>query len=323
MADILPEISIRLIRITIPVIIIVSMVGNTLNIAVLGRYKMRKHACCFYFIALSTNNLIYSCTILVISLLVDGYQIGLTTFPLVFCKLVTYFGTLLSALSPSFIILASIDRWCSSSSNVERRKFSNIRTAKYLILVITIFFSLLFIISFAMASVNTKDAVVCRIRGHGIFVDAYNIFIFILFSCLIPSLMLAFGCMTIFNVQRHRRIATISSYFHRTESQLFRMLLLQVGVQLLLILPICAFGLLLAFPSIYKPTSSFTAMFFICRVIFHVSYTTPFFLYILSSRTYRNEFTALLKKISLCYRENRTHHLRLMRTISRRHESRL
>ncbi|CAF2778908.1 unnamed protein product [Rotaria sp. Silwood2] len=256
------------------------------------------------------NNLIYSSTILIVSLLGDGYQIKLSSRSLISCKLVTYFGTLLSALSPSFIVFASIDRWCASSSSIQRRNFSNVRTAKWLIFIIIIFFSFLFIISLVTAGINANDTLGCRTRGDVVFVQAYGIFQFILFSCLAPILMLVFGCMTIYNVQLQQMVTLILSSNRRTETQLARMLLVQVGVQILLNLPLCAVGLLLSFPSIYQPTASFYSIYFICRVIFHISYATPFFLYFLSARMFRKELTELIFKSLPWQNHNRVHVIR-------------
>ncbi|CAF2322646.1 unnamed protein product [Rotaria sp. Silwood2] len=277
MADLLRHISLQLIKIGVPIIVCISIMGNTLNIAVLCRYKMRKQACSLYFITLSIINLIYSPTILVVSLLSDGYQIKLNIRSLIACNLITYFGTLLSALSLYFIVFASINRWCASSSNTQRRNLSNVRTTKWLIFMIIIFFSLLFIISLVTTGLNTDNTTNCGIQGNEVFVQVYSIFQFILFSCLPSFLMLLFGCMTIYNIQPYRRMALTLSNNRRTENQLIRMLLVQVGVQLLLILPLSAVNLLLSFPNIYQPTANFYSCYFICRVIFHMSIATPFF----------------------------------------------
>ena len=307
MTDLLREISLQLIRIGLPIIVFVSFIGNSLNIAVLGRYKMRKHACSLYFIALSITNLIYLNTILVISLLNDGYKINLSIQSLILCKLITYFSTLLSTLSPYFIVLASIDRWCASSSSAKRRRCSNVRTAKWSIFIVVLFFSILFLISLIMTDLNINNSVGCHIRGSAIFIQVYTIFQFILFACLAPLLMLVFGCMTIYNVQQHHMMIVTSSYDRRTESQLIRMLLVQVGVQLLLILPLCLVGLILSISNIYRLTSNFYSIFYVCRVIFHISYATPFFLYILSAQTFRKEFIDLILKISPCHNHHRVH----------------
>ncbi|CAF4432908.1 unnamed protein product, partial [Rotaria magnacalcarata] len=130
---------------------------------------MRKHACTLYFIALSLNNLLYSTTILVVGLLDDGYQIRIRIRSALSSKLVTYFGTVLSILSAAFLVLTSIDRWWMS---LERRVFTNVRTAKQLIFVITISFSILFIISFIAADLYNSDIVGCRIQGSSAFVQA-------------------------------------------------------------------------------------------------------------------------------------------------------
>lgn len=306
MSDLLSKISLQLTRVGLPLIICASLIGNGFNIAILGQHQMRKHACSLYFIALSINNLIYSSSILILSLMGDGYQIRISSSSTVSCKLITYFGTVFSGLAQFFIVLASIDRWCASSSIVQRRNVSNVRTAKFLIFIITLFISCLFIISLVTSDISSNDALGCRVRGDPIFVQVYGIFQFIVFSCLAPLLMLIFGCMTIFNIKQHRNIVLAQTPHRRTEAQLIRMLLVQVGVQLVLVLPLCVVGLLLSFPGIYQPTPSFYSIFFICRVIFQMSYATPFFLYILSARVFRKQFIDLIFKIFRCLPWHRT-----------------
>jgi hypothetical protein len=122
-----------------------------------------------------------------------------------------------------------------------------------------------------------------------------------------PVLMLLFGSMTIYNVQQQRMVAIALSHNRRTETQLVRMLLVQVAVQIVLILPLCAVDLLLSFPSIYKPTLSLYSIFYICQDIFQISYATPFFLYILTARTFREELIELFFKIFPCRNRNRVH----------------
>ncbi|CAF5131702.1 unnamed protein product, partial [Rotaria sp. Silwood1] len=89
-----------------------------------------------------------------------------------------------------------------------------------------------------MADIDTNDTIGCRIRGNTLFVKVYSTFQFILYSCLAPLLMLIFGCMTICNIKQYHMMTLTSTNYRRTENQLFRMLLVQVGVQILLTLPI-------------------------------------------------------------------------------------
>ncbi|CAF3575457.1 unnamed protein product [Rotaria socialis] len=304
MTNLLGQINMYFSKVGLPLIVFISVIGNTLSIILLGRYNMRKHACTLYFIALSLNNLLYSTTVLVVSLLGDGYQIRISIRSSLSCKLVTYFGTVLSILSAAFLVLASIDRWWMS---LEPRVFTNVRTAKQLIFIITISFSILFIISFISADLYNSDIVGCRIQGSPGFVQAYGIFQFILFSCLAPFLMSLFGCMTIRNIKRSRMVTSGSRTARRIENQLVQMLLVQVGAQVLLILPQCVVSLLLYLPIIYTPTADFYSIFVMCRVIFQITYATPFFLYIISARTFRKDFIQLIIQVALCRLNNQIH----------------
>lgn len=304
MADLLEQINLYFSKIGLPLLVLVSLIGNALNVIILSRYKMRKYPCTLYFMVLSINNLLYSSTILIVSLLGDGYQIRISIKSSILCKFITYFGTLLSALSPYLIVLAAVDRWKASSSG---RAGIGVRTTNCLIITIITFFSLLFIISLITADINAQDRIGCQIRGSAIFVQIYGIFQFIIFSLLAPLLMLIFGCLTIRNIKRNRMVAAVLPRYHRTESQLVRMLLVQVGVQLLLTLPICVGGLLLSLPTSYHLTPSLNSIYLIFRVVFQMSYAAPFFLYVISARTFRNDFIQLFIKTVPRRFQNRIH----------------
>jgi hypothetical protein len=119
-------------RVSISLIIVVGVVGNSLNIVVLTGLTLYQHSCSRYFIAHVGNNLFYSSVLLVYRLLVDQYQIDLAKVSTVLCKIIVYvnhvgifFGTI------NFIVLALIDRWCNSPMNAQLRKFNNVKIAGY------------------------------------------------------------------------------------------------------------------------------------------------------------------------------------------------
>ncbi|CAF3811658.1 unnamed protein product [Rotaria socialis] len=96
----------------------------------------------------------------------------------------------------------------------------------------------------------------------------------------------------------------------RTETQLVRMFLVQVGVQIVLTVPPCVADLLLSFPSIYQSTAHFYSIFLILRVIFHISYATPFSVNILSAHMFRKRFIELILKIYPYINRNRIQSIR-------------
>jgi hypothetical protein len=144
MTESLTQLAIQLTRAIVPIIMIVGMIGNSLNIAVLTRPALYCHACSRYFLALACNNLFYTSVILIYRLLADGYQLDPTRISLISCKLITYVYQVCVLLSPYFIVLASIDRYCVSSTSTQLRKFSNVRVTRWAILFVIVLIMLFY-----------------------------------------------------------------------------------------------------------------------------------------------------------------------------------
>ena len=132
-------------RIVISIIIVVGVLSNTLNILILTRPALYHHACSRYFLALAISNLFYCGVILVHRLLADQYRIDPATISNDLCKFIVYVNHVGIFLAPNFIVLAAIDRWCASSASAHLRKFSSVKTARWMILFTIIFFALIFI----------------------------------------------------------------------------------------------------------------------------------------------------------------------------------
>jgi hypothetical protein len=294
MAD--PQVGIQLTKIVIPMIIVFGVVSNLLNIIILTRRTLRPHACSKYFLAMAINNVLYSSVVLIYRLLIDGYQIDLSTGSLIQCKITVYLTNLCAFISPYFIVLASIDRWCASSTSPRQRKWSSVRTARW-ILIITIIVSALVFIPFAIsAEISFDDGYECNSQITSISMNIYFSVELVIFAGIAPFLMILFGLLTIYNTQQIRVVPIAQN--RRTEAQLARMLLLQVGSHVLLTLPLCILYLMSVIPSSFQATSSFYFAITILMLPFHLSYTTGCVLYILSARVYRLEFIRLFRKMT-------------------------
>jgi hypothetical protein len=99
------ELSVELTRIILPINIFFGVIGNLLNIIVLTRPSLYKNVSTHYFLALAMNNLFGSTFNLIISLLANGYQIDITLFSLISCKIVQYLNELCTVLSSYYIVL--------------------------------------------------------------------------------------------------------------------------------------------------------------------------------------------------------------------------
>lgn len=293
-----------LLRYILPFIIAIGVIGNTLNIIVLTRSALHRHACSRYFLALAINNLFYSSIALIHRLLSSGYQLNLSNSSLIACKIITYISTLNAFLSPYLIVFASIDRYCASSTRARIRSFSSIRVAKWSIGGIFLFYALFFIHIIILADFRNAGGAICLVQADTTYAQCYILFQVFLFAVLPPLGMISFGLLTIHHTNRTRIAPIAMSRFYRTEKQLAQMLFLQVGIHIFLTLPASITYLIQALPNPIRTTTNFIFISVICQLLFNSSYTTAFFSYVLSGRIYRRELIRLVFKTFNIRREN-------------------
>lgn len=287
----------QLTRIFLPMIMVTGIVSNILNIIVLSRPALKQHACSLYFLTLAIINLFYCGPPLIINLIADGYQIDLTIRSRAACKIISYMLNFCPCVAVYLIVAASIDRYFSSSINARTRQWSNIRTARWTISILMIILGLYFINSLMIFDISHFGRPMCGIRSD-IFVNwLFLVLNIILYVIIAPLSMLLFGFLTIYNTKQIGTTATSITRYRRTEGQLSRMLLLQVGVHTILILPFCVLFCMLISTIPARYPLEFAFAFIICKLPFYLSAVTPFFLYVLSARVYRTELCRLWRKL--------------------------
>ena len=297
MTDYLGQISIQLNRAVVPVIIVLGVLGNSINISVLTRPKLYNYACSRYFLALSTYGLIFSCTTLVYRLLIDGYQINPATHSTTTCKILTYITQLGYPMAPYFIVLAAIDRFCASSSSNRIRTLSRVQVSRRTIPMVIGFFTVFDMNITLAVNLQRDDGRGCHNRGDTIQKQVYAVTQCVIFAVISPILITLFGLMTIWNSKRLRNGRVLAARYRRTERQLLIMLLVQVGSHIVLTLPACIIYPLLVLPTEYRPTQSVLFVWSIVSLPFYLSYTSAFPLYFLTASIYRQEFLLLVRKL--------------------------
>ena len=295
MTDYLEQISLQLARTLIPMTIVVGGVGNLINIIVLSRATLNKHPCSHYFLMLSINGLAYSMIYLTLRLLADGYQIDPTRSSSIACKSITYITQLCFPMAPYFIVLASFDRYCASSSSVRIRQWSNTRFARRAIALVVIAFTLFYINTPIIVDLKVEDGQGCRNRGDTIYKQFYAVAQGFIFVILAPILMICFGLLTIHNTKKVCDVQNRTSGHRRTERQLLIMLLLQVSTHVILTSPMAVIYTMLVLPTQYKATRLVYFIYTIVFLIYHMSYASPFPLYFLSAKIYRQESIRLMR----------------------------
>lgn len=290
------EITVKLTQIIVPMIIIFGTCGNILNILILTRQRLRGYACSLYFVALSIVNVFYTSVVLVFNLLTDGHNIDPAKHSNVFCKIISYFLNLCPMLAVTFIVLASIDRYCSSSVHVRVRRFSQLNIARAAISIATSVIVVLMVGSLIVFDLR-DDGAGCTTRSDSLFNQVFLFVEIVLYAVIAPCLLILFGTLTIVNTTRIGQHRVGVSRTRRTEKELARMLIVQVASHVLLSAPFCVFFLLLVVPTPFRYTLRFFVIFTLCKIPIYMTYLSPFFLYILSARIYRQELMALIARL--------------------------
>jgi hypothetical protein len=292
----LTETAAQVTRAVVPLVIILDILTNTLNIIILRRPNLKRHACTLYFLTLSITDLCYSICI-TYGLLSDGYNIDFARYSRVFCKLINYFIVFCSLLSVYMLVLASIDRYCSSSLNVQRRRLSNIHTARKAILVVLITTSIFMLGNLVIFDVSSDGVTGCTTNSNNLFTQIFLIIVLTLYVIISPFLMILFGFLTIHNTKKLGRNHLVVFRYRRSERQLARMLIVQVFIHIILSLPFLVLFFMSILPISLRSTIIFNFLFVIFKIPIILTFITPFFLYILSAKMYRDEFFTILKKV--------------------------
>ncbi|CAF1669649.1 unnamed protein product [Adineta ricciae] len=207
-----------------------------------------------------------------------------------------------SAISSSYmIVVTSVDRFCASSSSARLRMFSNVKVSRWVISFVLISIALFHVNTLVLTDLRSTDALGCRVRGDTVYKQVYIFIQIFVYVVIAPALMAIFGVLTIYNIKKSRVAPAAGARNRRTESQLASMLILQVSTNILLTGPAGFASLASVMPNTFSTTVDFFIAWVICQLFLYSSYTTPFFMYIISANIYRQEFIRLLRKIFCRY----------------------
>ena len=222
-------------------LLILGTFGNTFNILIFTRPKLRSIPCSWYFLAsTSTHFLALYMGCLPRVLTTFGINPQTTAQAAIYCKTRSFFTYSSLSVSIWFVIGACIDRWASSCTSVRIRSLSNIKIAKrfivgIVIIVYLVYFQMFFCFDGKFASTTSNCYTVSALC------ELYNNFaLFVTYSVLPCLLILIFGLLTIRNVrQSHLRIHPMQNNQNKkkTPTQMTVMLLVQVICSIILSLP--------------------------------------------------------------------------------------
>jgi hypothetical protein len=278
-----------------PIHFFLAITTNILNIRILCSRALRFSPCTHYFLAYAIFSILYTC-VLCSSQMSRGFSFNWANGK-VTCKVEFYILFLLPFQANLMLILSSFDRYCSSSQSRLLNSASTIKKARIFIvsgtLLCVVYISPILVIYEWNAVTN-----VCLPKSSTLI----NIYIFsqiVVYYILEPILLLLFGLLTISNIHRQRTVVVplaTTRRARRTEGQLARMLLLQVGVHLIFALP---YGVTYCMSSFFPSTQTPTVIGVRSALVMwqQCDYFISFFLYILSGRVYREQLIQILRSI--------------------------
>ncbi|CAF1229590.1 unnamed protein product [Adineta steineri] len=234
-----------------PAIFIFGVVGNTLNCLVLSQRTLRSNPCTLFLLVSSFIDII-SILFGLPTRILGGWNLDPTTTITWICKIraFTVFST--RTMATWLIMLATIDRWLLSSTDVHRRQICSMKNVKRAIILSLIVSVLTYVHMFYCYNANIEDQ---PLKCYGntetcrLITDLSYAFISILIPLII---MVIFGLLTISNVHRihtrvHHQITTILDNNERMKmkkkmlhsKKLDHHLLRMLSVEVILLIVLC------------------------------------------------------------------------------------
>jgi hypothetical protein len=222
---------------------------------------------------------------------------------LLFCKIRGYLFQICLMLSRWYVAFACIDRCAFTSENARLRRFANKRIAYRVIIVIIIFWSIICSHRLIFYSIKGNICGIVNNIGAALYHSAYVI----IGGGILPSMiMIICACLIRRNLaHKQQRRAQLSLPHHKDNSidhQVLRILFLQIICYIIFIIPQLG-NLVFNTISVTMPNRSqdhlaieqFVS--FIAECILYLFPVTSFYLYTLTSRTFRNELIKFFRSM--------------------------
>ena len=286
----LPDIQHDMIRYGTTVCFGLGLVGNICNCIMFTRQLHCRRPSSIYFLYLSIFSIIYlfwSITPLLYSLNYDDPQ----TQSVVYCKLRLYGIHVLGQYLRYAVVFACADRFFASHSNPRFRQLSSVRIAIKLLFLTTIGWP---VVSMHLPILMDLRGGICEIIGSYRLI--YAIYQIALVGIFPPVLMIIFSALTIRRLhQRH----TTQTRAKQRDRHLMRMVIAEVLVNVITSIP---FSLNLVYAGIAYDAVDKSAqrleieafLSFITHFLIYFISVAPFYLFMITSKPFRNEFITLL-----------------------------
>ncbi|CAF1406980.1 unnamed protein product [Adineta steineri] len=291
-----------------PIIIILGTICSIISLFVFCQKKLRKNPCAIYFISINISNLFYIYSSILIISLSFGYNIDLSSYNIITCRLLYYCSLLFDCLSAFYLILASLDRVLVTSPNALTRQRSTLHLAYKSVIIGTLFWMLfhshtLFLVDFYELA---PGYFVCYFQP-GLYANLIGYYSTIVRGILMFALLIIFGIWTgknLQNVNRHRIIPIAHTSVNTLGNQenIIRSKTRQFALMLLMeILINIVFYAMLSITGIYEQiatSESQTTFYYFIRLIAsfigNIPLCASFMGNLFISKTFRSEVKRIL-----------------------------
>jgi hypothetical protein len=296
-------------------------IGNIINTLVLSQRPLRTNPCAWLFLV---SSIVYFISILVglIPRFLSTWNADVTSANQVLCKIRSFIFFNSFTVAFWLIVLATVDRWLSSSIDVNRRQRSTLKNAQrglILIIIVSTIIETQQLYCYEANLINAPIKCYTKTLMCGIVSDICFALIIVLFTVL---LMFIFGLMIISNVRQTRaRLQPIATTIEdgvghkttttnierqnqqrKTDHHLLIMLFVQVLLILVFTLPIALSKLYTTITrntpksALQNTIENFIFNFFL--LLGNIPSAMPFYIYILSGgRVYRKALFNLMDKL--------------------------
>ncbi|CAF0852573.1 unnamed protein product [Adineta steineri] len=306
---------------------ILGLAGNIFSILIFTRPSLVKNPCSIYLLSSAIANLGFIIFGIMAHFLSQGFGIDPSTYNLAYCRIRYFILNISLFLSIWFVTLAGIDRYCVSSRNIRRRQLSNVKYARYIVVLTTLFFLVLYcheLVFFTIEQLSTGPFCYAQSGTYRIFHD----FLYFVVYCLIPPIiMIIVGFGIVYNIHQARgQIHPLTTnnmntnQLRKNNRQLVKMLLIQFIVTVSLILPLAIDKLYSTctqnvIKSLYRLTiENFIQQ--ILQLFININGSISFFVFTLSGSVYRKEMGRIIGKIiSFLFGTNSSIHQKFQRFI--------
>ncbi|UJR14910.1 hypothetical protein I4U23_001894 [Adineta vaga] len=288
-------------------ILIFGQISNVLTVLVLSRPKLRKNTCSLYLIGSSVSNTVCIFVGIFYFVVSSGFGYSLSTQSRIFCKILpfTYYSTLF--LASWFILLACIDRYCSTHKRAAIRRFSHINIAKWVLILMPLFCFLVHI--HILVFMDWIQVNRCSFISFN-FLLFFYIYYVVVYAFMTPILYVIFAVLTIYNVQKTKKVVALVIQRNGTtirsqkqqltlNAQLLRMLLVQVISFVILTMPLAAWNVYGGISYYqFKTTTRRSLENLISvnfRILTFINIGSTCFVYAVTARVFREELRAIFR----------------------------